>query len=71
MAAPSTFANKVEYTYYTTRTPSSGSVIDHFFIPQGWLPRVLRCHVLHGLGAQWQVLPGAPPRDHLPLLLEL
>eukprot|EP00959_Pyramimonas_sp_CCMP1952_P455727 9472008-Pyramimonas_sp.AAC.1 len=70
MCAPATFRAR-EYTYFSCTNPSRPSMIDYLYLPQGYHERVIHCHTLRTLGAQVQAVRGLPPRDHVPLYLEV
>ncbi|CAK0855322.1 unnamed protein product, partial [Prorocentrum cordatum] len=59
------------HTYWSSGNPSTGSMIDYWFLPRGWLERLRRSHIVRDLGDTLQPIRGIPPRDHIPVLLEL
>eukprot|EP00959_Pyramimonas_sp_CCMP1952_P471770 9498955-Pyramimonas_sp.AAC.1 len=63
--------NMCEATCFGSGPEGPSSLIDFVFLPQGWAPHVVKCHTLHRVGAQLQAQRGRPPRDHVPVYLEV
>eukprot|EP00959_Pyramimonas_sp_CCMP1952_P241284 5042893-Pyramimonas_sp.AAC.1 len=58
-------------TFYSSTTPPTCSMIDYWFLPRGWLDILQRAHMLRSVGDILQPVRGVPPRDHIPVLLQL
>ena len=44
---------------------------DYRFMPKGWQDRLQRAHIVRDLCDILQPVRGIPPRDHIPVLLQL